>query len=45
MLFTNADFRNINPRPDEPMVVTIEVANFVIMKTLIDQGSSEDILY
>ena len=27
------------------MVVTIEVANFVIMKTLIDQGSSVDILY
>jgi len=45
MLFTNADFRNINPRHDDPMVVTIEVANFVIMKTLIDQGSSVDILY
>ena len=27
------------------MVVTIEVANFVIMKTLIGQGSSVDILY
>lgn len=26
-------------------MVTIEVANFVIMKTLIDQGSSMDILY
>jgi len=45
MLFINADFRNINPRHDEPMMVTIEVANFVIMKTLIDQGSSMDILY
>jgi len=45
MLFINADFRNINPRHDDPMVITIEVANFVIMKTLIDQGSSVDILY
>ena len=45
MLCTNADFRNINPRHDDPMVVTIEVANFIIMKNLIDQGSSVDILY
>jgi len=45
MLFTNADFRNINRRHDDPMVVTIEVANFVIMKTLIDQESFVDILY
>jgi len=27
------------------MVITIEVANFVAMKTLVDQGSSVDILY
>jgi len=45
MLFTNSDFRNINPRHDDPIVVTIKVANFVVMKTLIDQGSSVDILY
>jgi len=45
MLFINSDFRNINPRHDDLMVVTIEVANFVIMKTLIGQGSSVDILY
>jgi len=45
MLFTNSDFRNINLKHDDPMVVTIEVANFVIMKILIDQGSSVDILY
>jgi len=45
MFFTNAYFKNINPRHDDPMVVTIEVANFVIMKTLIDQGSLVDILY
>jgi len=27
------------------MVITVEVANFAIMKTLVDQGSSVDILY
>jgi len=27
------------------MVITIEVANFVVMKTLVDQGNSVDILY
>ena len=45
ILFTDDDFKIIDTRHDDPMVVTIEVANFVIMKTLIDQGSSVDILY
>jgi len=39
IVFTNEDFKIIDTRHDDPMVVTIEVANFVIMKTLIDQGS------
>ena len=41
ILFTDADFKTIDLRHDDPMVV----ANFVVMKTLIDQGSSIDILY
>jgi len=43
--FTNADFRGIDPTQDDPMVITAEIENFVVRKTLIDQGSSVDILY
>jgi len=43
--FTNADFRGIDPTQDDPMVITVEIENFVIRKTLVDQGSSVDILY
>lgn len=30
---------------DDPMVITMEVANGIMMKTLIDQESSNNILY
>jgi len=45
ILFTDDDFKIIDTKHIDSMVVTIEVTNFVIMKTLIDQGSSVDILY
>jgi len=45
IIFIDANFRTIDSKHDDPIVVTIEVANFVVMKTLIDQGSSADILY
>ena len=37
ILFTDVDFRTIDLRHDDPMVVTLEVANFVFMKMLINQ--------
>jgi len=43
--FTNADFRGMDPEQDDPMVITIEVANCLVRKILIDQGSSTDILF
>ena len=43
--FTDANFRSIDPKHDDLMVVTIEVSNFVVMKTLMDKGSFIDILY
>jgi len=30
---------------EDPMVITVEIENFSVMKTLVDQGSSVDVLY
>jgi len=43
--FTNADFRGIDPFQDDPMVIMVELEGFVVKKTLVDQGSSVDVLY
>lgn len=38
-------FKGLDPMSDDPMVITMEVANGIMMKTLIDQESSNNILY
>jgi len=43
--FTDADFKGFDPLQDNLMVITVEIENFAVMKTLVDQGSSVDILY
>jgi len=43
--FSDEDFQDIDLEQNNPMVIMIEVANFVVMKTLVDQGSSVDIFY
>lgn len=35
----------VDPNQDDPMVISVELVNFVVKKTLVDQGSSADILY
>lgn len=37
--FTYEDFQTIDPDQNDPMVVTIEISDYAIMKTLVDQGS------
>jgi len=43
--FTNVDFKAFNPKQDYLMVITVEIQNFVVYKTLVDQWSLVDILY
>ncbi|XP_020235067.1 uncharacterized protein LOC109814936 [Cajanus cajan] len=43
--FTKADFKGIDPDQDDPMVISVEIHNCIVRKTLVDQGSSADILY
>jgi len=43
--FTNEDFKAPDPDHDDPMVISIEVAEYGIGKVLVDQGSSVNILY
>jgi len=41
--FTDADFKGIDPTQDDPMVITVEIENFAVMKMLVDQGILVDI--
>jgi len=34
--FTDKDFEGIDPNQDDSMVIIVEVANYTIMKTLVD---------
>ncbi|KAJ1386216.1 hypothetical protein SESBI_41021 [Sesbania bispinosa] len=43
--FDDADYDGMEPCRDDPMIVIIRAANFNLMRVLVDQGSSEDILY
>lgn len=43
--FSNRDFHGVDPVQDEPMVISVEMHNCIVKKTLVDQGSSTDILY
>jgi len=43
--FTDDDFKGVDYRQGDPMVITVDIDRFTIRKTLVDQGSSVDILY
>ncbi|XP_020211745.1 uncharacterized protein LOC109796485 [Cajanus cajan] len=43
--FTDQDFQGIDPVQDDLIVISVEINNCIVKKTLVDQGSSTDILY
>jgi len=43
--FTDEDFKGVDPSQDDIMVISVDIFKFTIMKTLVDHGSSVDILY
>ena len=45
IFFIDRDFEGIDQNLDDPMVVSIVVANFWVKKVLVDQGSSTNLLY
>ena len=43
--FIEEDFEVIDKNLDDPMVISIVTANFLVKKDLVDQGSSPDLMY
>ncbi|XP_027338146.1 uncharacterized protein LOC113852091 [Abrus precatorius] len=43
--FTDEDFQGVDPIQDDPMVISVDILNCTVRKTLIDHGSSANILY
>jgi len=45
MFFTDEDFQDIDPKQDDLMVIMVEITEYAVMKTLVDQRSFFDILF
>ena len=45
IIFTEEDIYNIVQPHDDPMVITVQIANCLVHRVLIDTGSSMDILF
>ncbi|RDX90473.1 hypothetical protein CR513_27652, partial [Mucuna pruriens] len=43
--FMNQNFIGTNLEQNDPMVITVEAANFAVNKVLVNQGSSANIMY
>lgn len=43
--FTDTDFVGVNPKQDDPMVITVGIANWDIREVLIDRGSLTNIRF
>lgn len=43
--FSDADYEGINPDHNQALVITLDIANHDVRKTLVDNGSSVDVLF
>ncbi|XP_072088201.1 uncharacterized protein [Arachis hypogaea] len=43
--FNHSDFRSASPNLDDPVVISIQVGELLVRKTLLDPGSSADVLF
>lgn len=43
--FTNNDFKGVDYRQDDPMVISVDIDRFTIRKTVVNQESLVNILY
>ncbi|XP_072074056.1 uncharacterized protein [Arachis hypogaea] len=43
--FSQSDFRSASPNLDDPVVISIQVGELLVRKTLLDPGSSADVLF
>lgn len=43
--FMDANFQGVDYNQDDPMVIIVEIKNFSVKRTLVDQDRSTDILY
>jgi len=43
--FTDTDFKGVDLKQDDHMVITVEIKNFATKKILVEQGNLVDILY
>nr|KYP34675.1 hypothetical protein KK1_044345 [Cajanus cajan] len=43
--FSDADFEGVSPHEDDPIVVSAIVMGYNVKRVLVDQGSSEDIMF
>ncbi|XP_072061995.1 uncharacterized protein [Arachis hypogaea] len=43
--FNQTDFKSVSPNLDDPVVISIQVGELLVRKTLLDPGSSADVLF
>ncbi|XP_015953775.1 uncharacterized protein LOC107478141 [Arachis duranensis] len=43
--FNQTDFRSASPNLDDPVVISIQIGELLVRKTLLDPGSSADVLF